>query len=133
MSEENVEIVRAAFHAFNRGDLDAAIADAAPDAEYVATGAIPGVGRVYRGPDGFRRFLEGFWSEFIDARIELHELIETGNQALASTTLRGRGKQSGVEANWQIWTLWTLRNGKVARGQSFVSRGEALEAAGLSG
>jgi ketosteroid isomerase-like protein len=42
MSEENVEIVRRAFEAFNRGDLDAAGADASPDMEYVAPGALPG-------------------------------------------------------------------------------------------
>ena len=33
MSEENVEIVRTALAALNRGDLDAAFKDAAPDAE----------------------------------------------------------------------------------------------------
>ncbi len=31
MSQENVEAVRRAFEAFNRGDRDAAVADFAPD------------------------------------------------------------------------------------------------------
>ena len=41
------EIMRRAFKAFNRGDLDAAGADASPDMEYVTPGALPGpsVGR----------------------------------------------------------------------------------------
>ena len=43
MSQENVEIVRSAYEAFNRGDPDAMVADMGPDAEYVAGGAIPGV------------------------------------------------------------------------------------------
>ena len=33
MSQENVEIVRAAFDALNRGDMDAVLKDAAPDFE----------------------------------------------------------------------------------------------------
>ena len=33
MSEENVEIVRAAFEAINRRDVDAMLTDAAPDFE----------------------------------------------------------------------------------------------------
>jgi ketosteroid isomerase-like protein len=132
MSQENVEIVRAALEAFNRGDVDAVVADAAPDLEYVATGAIPGAGGVYRGPEGFRRFLETFWGEFADARIELHEFIDAGNRVLVSQTLRGRGKQSGVEANWPVWQLWTLRDGKIVRGRGYTSRQEAVDAAGLT-
>jgi ketosteroid isomerase-like protein len=132
MSQENVEIVRAALEAFNRGDVDAVVADAAPDLEYVATGAIPGAGGVYRGPEGFRRFLETFWGEFADARTELHEFIDAGSRVLVSQTLRGRGKQSGVEANWPVWQLWTLRDGKIVRGRGYTSRQEAVDAAGLT-
>jgi ketosteroid isomerase-like protein len=34
MSQENVEIVRAAINAYNRGDWDAVLKNAAPDFEY---------------------------------------------------------------------------------------------------
>jgi ketosteroid isomerase-like protein len=69
--------------------------------------------------------------EFYDARIEIHELIEVGDQVLAEVTLKGRGKQSGVETSWDVWHLWTMQDGKVVRGQGFARRDEALEAAGL--
>ena len=42
MSGENVEIVRRAFEAFNRGDHDAAFKDLTPNFEYVPSGVIPG-------------------------------------------------------------------------------------------
>jgi ketosteroid isomerase-like protein len=58
MSRETVEVVRRAYEAFNRGDLERAFADAAPEFEYVATGAIPGAGGMYRGPEAFRQFLD---------------------------------------------------------------------------
>jgi ketosteroid isomerase-like protein len=108
------------------------VADAAPEFEYVATGAIPGAGGVYGGTEQFRQFLDRWWGEFHEPRVEVQELIDAGDQVLASLTFRGRGKQSGVETNWSLWQLWTLRDGKAGRGQGFTSRDEALEAAGLS-
>jgi hypothetical protein len=42
------------------------------------------------------------------------------------------GAIPGVEVRWDVWNLWTMRDGKVVRGQGFTSRAEALEAGGLS-
>jgi ketosteroid isomerase-like protein len=131
VSRENVEIVRSAFEAFNRGDLDAAVANAASDIEYLASGAIPGATGVYRGPEEFKRFAGWLREEFDDARIEVHDLVEADDQVLVSVTNRGRGKRSGAETSWRLWTLWVLLDGKIVRGQGFTSRDEALEAAGL--
>jgi ketosteroid isomerase-like protein len=132
MPEQSVEIARRAYGAFNRGDLAGAVADLATEFEYIATGTIPGAGGTFRGPEGYRQFVELWWDEFDDPNVEVHELIEAGEQLLASLTFRGHGKQSGVETSWDIWQLWTVRDGQVVRGQGFTSREQALEAAGLS-
>ena len=132
MSEENLQMVRRSYEAFNRGDLDGMVADLAPEFEYVTTGAVPGTGDMYRGPDGMKRFTEALWGEFDDANVEVNELIEAGDQVLVSLTMRGRGKQSGVETSWDIWQLWTAKDGKGIRGQAFTNKAEALKAAGLS-
>ena len=131
MSHENVELVRRAYEAFNRGDLDGMFADAAPAFEYRATGVIPGAAGVYRGPEEYSRFLERWWGEFEAPEVDVHEFIDAGDQVLVSLTFRGRGKQSGVETTWDIWHVWTVRGGKVVRGEAFTSREQALEAAGL--
>lgn len=133
MSQENVEIVRRGYVAFNRGAIDDIALDVARDFEYVPpAGVIPGVMGVYRGPEGFKQWSEAFWGEFDNAHIEIHELIDAGDQVLAALTVRGRGKQSGAESSWTIWELWTVRDGKLAHGQGITSRDEALQAAGLS-
>jgi uncharacterized protein len=129
MSDENVELVRRAFEAFDRGDSEGVVSDFAPDCEYFATGAIPGVTGVFRGPDGYRRFLEAFVGEFDDLQVEPQEFIEAGDQVLVSVALRGRGQRSRVETSWRISQLWTVRDGKIVRGQGFTSRDEALGAA----
>jgi ketosteroid isomerase-like protein len=131
MSQENVEIVRRGYDAFNRGDLEAMAADFASNFEYVTTGAVPGMTGVYQGPEGLAEFLEWMRSEFESPRIDVRELSEAGDQVLAAVTLGGRGKQSGVEASWDIWHLWTVEHGRVVRGHAFTSMEEALEVAGL--
>ena len=52
MSQENVEIVRAALDAFNAGDVEGSVANLAPEFEYVPTGSIPGSEETYRGTRG---------------------------------------------------------------------------------
>lgn len=131
MSEENVEIIRRAVDAVNRGDRDAAVADLSPDAEYIPSEAFP-ESRVRRGPEDVKEFLTWLWDEFEDARLDPHEFIDTGDKILVSTTISARGRQSGVEAAWDIWHVWEIRAGKVIRCQAFVSEDQAREAAGLS-
>ena len=133
MSQENVEVVRRAFEAFNRDVPDDWATELAPEFEYEATGAVVGVRGVYRGAEGFRQFLESFWEEFDEPRVEIRELVEAGDRVLTSVTFRGRGKRSGVETSWDLWQVWMLRDGKAIRGQAFQTKEEALEAAGLAG
>jgi ketosteroid isomerase-like protein len=42
MSEENVELVRTGYEAWNRSDLDGVLAVLAPDLEFVTTGLFVG-------------------------------------------------------------------------------------------
>jgi hypothetical protein len=131
VSEENVEIIRRAYQRWNRRDSGWATV-VAPEFEYVASAAFVGLGGGHRGLEGFTRMLEQFWGEFDEAHAEPQEFIEAGDSVLAVITFRGSGKQSGVEVNMEVFQLWTLRDGKVVRGQGFSDRDEALEAAGLS-
>jgi ketosteroid isomerase-like protein len=135
MSQESVELVRRIFEAFSRGDFEAGIglADTPPEFEFVPSGAlIPDLARVQRGPEAFRRVVETFVAEFDEARVELHELIDAGDQVFTSFSLRGRGKQSGVETSWEPLSVWTVQNGRLIRWLGFTDRDEALQAAGLS-
>ena len=141
MSEENIDTLRAAFDAFNRGDLEGAFVNLAPDFEYVSSGWLPDSDDSYRGPDKFRQFLGWLSDEFDGARLEANEFIDAGdalrddgtvvNLVVVSMATRGRGKASGVEISWDFWHVWTLRDGQAVRGQGFMRKEDALEAAGL--
>ena len=132
MSQENVEIARRAFDAYNRGDIDAAVADIAPDCEFRPTGTVPGVQGAYRGPEGYRRFIAWLSDEFEDVQVSLNDLTDAGDRVLVSLTLQGRGRQSGAPTSWHLWHVWAIQDAKLVRGQAFVDEAEALKAAGLS-
>jgi ketosteroid isomerase-like protein len=135
MSQENVELLRRITEVFNRGDLEGAIAlaDPPPEFEFVPSGVlIPDLADVQRGPGGLRRVAEVFSGEFDDPHVELHELIDVGDQVFVWSTFRGRGKHSGVETAWDIFGVWTVRDGRIVRWLGFTDRDAALEAVGLS-
>ena len=44
----------------------------------------------------------------------------------------GRARLSGVETGSALWTVFNIRDGKIARGREYATREQALEAAGLS-
>ena len=51
---------------------------------------------------------------------------------LTRTHFHAVGRSSGVAAAIEVFVVWTVAGGKVARYQAFRERDEALKAAGLS-
>jgi len=132
MSQENVEIVRDAVVAYNRGDLDTLLAYCADDIDYRAVeGALDDRGPMH-GKDAVRAYFQDWLDTFDDLKAEPLELIDAADEQVV-TVLRfgGRAKLSGVEADLTFAVVYTLRDGKVARGREYWTRDEALEAAGL--
>ena len=133
MSEENVEIVRRGFEAFNRGDLDAFLENSTDDIDYRAAEGAPDDHGPIQGKDALRAFMQDWLDTFDDFRAEPVELIEAGeDKVIVVVRVSGRAKLSGVETDLTYAELWTLRDGKVAWGRQYWTRDEALEAAGLS-
>ena len=124
-------MIRRAFEAYERGDLDAAVADIAPTCEYVAAGTVPGRTGTYRGPEGYKSFMAWLDDEFSDSHAQVDALIDAGDSVVVGATLRGQGRQSGIPATFTFWQVWRLANGKGVHGQGFADKAEALEAAGL--
>jgi uncharacterized protein len=129
MSQENVEIVRAAIDAWNRGDWDAVLKDTAPDFEFDLSRAVGPDHGVY-GPEELR----GLWAELADTwesvRIEPEEFIEAGDHVVVPVTWHTAGRD-GIEVRARpAWTI-TIRDGTIVRFCMYQELEEALEAAGL--
>jgi ketosteroid isomerase-like protein len=133
MSEENVEILRNIFDAFNRGDLQAILDLLAPEFEFRTSGLFMDTESVYRGREGYSEFWHTFRAAWENLTISVERIEDhLGEQVLVLGIFHGRGHGSGVEVTRESAWLTTLRDGLLAQMQTFASWTAALEAAGLS-
>src|SRR4051794_8338999 len=135
MSQENVEIARAAFAAWNAGDMDAVFVHFHPELVYHPRTDEPDPSP-HVGRDAFERLILGFVESFAETRNEILELIDAGDHVIASTVLhvvlRGQGSASGAGVSDTYVFVYKLRDGLIVEGWEYRTKQEALRAAGLS-
>jgi ketosteroid isomerase-like protein len=129
MSQENVEIVRAAIDAYNRGDWDAVVKDAASDFEFDLSRAVGPNHGVY-GRDQTQSFSSQFAEDWESVWIEPHEFVEADEHVVVPWTMHAVGRD-GIEVQTRVTFTWTIRNGAIERVCMYQGLPEALEAAGL--
>jgi ketosteroid isomerase-like protein len=86
------------------------------------------------GKDAVRAYMQEWLDMFDDVKMEPVELIDAGNdQVIAVVRASGRPKLSSAETELTLSyaTLYTIRDGKIARGREYWAKEQALEAAGL--
>jgi ketosteroid isomerase-like protein len=126
MSQENVEIVSAFFAAAPEPAYEAFLAD---DVEFVPFTRLAGGGS--RGPAGFSRQIAEMADQFAEYEVQPEQLRPIGDHVVASLQRRARSPRSPAQITDRFAQIFTVRDGKIVRIQSFPSFGEALEAAGL--
>ena len=129
MSQQNVELLRAVYEEFSRGDFSG-WAELPDDFEFVASPELPDAG-TYRG-EAARRWLKAWSDSFERLTIEATEIIDAGgDKVVVGIVQRGRphGSQSIVEGRW--WVVATLRGAEFIRTELLPHRYEALKAVGL--
>jgi uncharacterized protein len=131
MSQENIELVRRRFDAFNRGDLAAMIELTDPDAVWWDRADDPWAGAPHRGRDACFQHLAEILED-ADLHAQPQEFIDAGDRVVVGVRLVGRGRTSGVAFEEHEFHVFTLRGGKVTETREYRRRTEALEAVGLS-
>src|SRR3954471_9391952 len=132
MSEENVEIARRFFDAFNRGDLEATLELIAPEFEFRPSGLFMDTESAYYGREGWSEFWHTFREAWESITVNIERIEEIGDQLLTLGTFQGRGHGSGAAVTREVAWLGTSRDGMFAQSVTFVSWAAALEAVGLS-
>jgi ketosteroid isomerase-like protein len=132
MSQENVEVIRDMTAASNEGDFERALAHLADDIVFEAPAGIRG--GTFRGREAVAEWFGDWWRIFDwNVHTDIREIAEIGDDCvLLVVAVRGRGRGSDVDAEETFAYLYRLREGKVTRMEGYLSREEALEAAGLS-
>ena len=134
MSQENVEIVRAALEAWSAtGEPDFSFVD--PEIVYHPRADEPDPS-AHVGRDAYERLVLGFLEAFSEVTVEVLELIDAGDHVIASTVLhvvlRGQGSASGAGVSDTYVFVSKLRDGLLVEGWEYRTKQEALEAVGLS-
>ena len=127
-----MELARAQYERWNAGELEAWVEAFHPEAEYQSSvaAAVDGSGE-YVGHDGIRRFINEYLAGWEYFRLEPTEYLDAGTRVVVVTRATARGRGSGVQVERELAHVWTFRESRAIRHQSFASRQQALEAVGL--
>lgn len=128
MSEDNVELIRRIYDAWNRGDVESTFEVFDHDIEWILPEGGLNSG-IYRGHDAVRELLEGYLEALDFLRPEPERFFDAPGRVVAFIRTSIRGKGSGAEATVRPAHLWAIRKGKVVRMEVFptAERGKALE------
>jgi ketosteroid isomerase-like protein len=129
MSEENVERVRQGIESV---DVFWAMLDEHVVWDLRGWPRGPDLDTVYVGRDAVIEASRRYWGTWADYRVEAEELLDAGPSVVVVLHERGRGKGSGAPFDLRHPQVWTFRGDRIIRWESFQTRAEALEAAGLS-
>jgi ketosteroid isomerase-like protein len=129
VSQENLDVVRAGFEAWNDGDMDALRELYDPDV-------------IVRSPEGWpepgpfvgREAVMRQWAQMRETwdtdAAEPISFIDAADRVVVRLTWRGAGQ--GPEAGFEITSVFTVRNGRMSFIEYFWDHAEALETLGLS-
>ena len=126
MSHEDIETLRLGYEAGSRGDWDGVLDGMHPNVVWktVRSGT-------YQGHEEVRRFFADMTAAFEEVVFEPGEFFERGDQIVVFLRQRARPSGAGAVIENRVGHLWTVRDGKAVRCETFPRREEALEAAGL--
>jgi ketosteroid isomerase-like protein len=136
MSQENVEIVRRCVELFDGRNMAQGIEALDgldlldPDVELDLSRNVfnPDIYRGHAGIQRWRSIVEEVWDNFHGVA---EELIDAGDKVVVAVKMGGKGKESGVEVEMRIYSVWTVTDSKVVRVVGgYRDRSEAVEAAG---
>jgi ketosteroid isomerase-like protein len=130
MSQENVEIVRAYYSAWNAGGLDAARKFWSHDFEWQDAPEMPDAGS-YKGVEAAAAHFEDLNEVLGTMKVEVDRLLPVGDEVFVSLRVHLDAPRGGLPIDGVIHETIRVEDGKIVRIRLFLDEHEALEAAGL--
>jgi ketosteroid isomerase-like protein len=128
ISEQNVEVVRAGYAAFSRGDVARAMR--LIDERITIAGQITPDGQPAQGREGLLSNVARVAEAFEELSYEPVELIDLGERVLAHIRVSGTGRE-GISSELEFGQLWTIEGGRAVRVENYTYWEDALAAAGM--
>jgi ketosteroid isomerase-like protein len=129
MSRDQIDIVREAFAAFTKRDVDAMLAVMHKDIEFLPMGTKSLIGQTgsYRGHAGIRKYFEDVARVWQELRVIPARYRSIGPYVLVLGSVYARdidGNLTDMPTGW----IWKLSGGKLVWARAYMSRQEALDA-----
>ena len=126
MSQENVELVRNAFAAFQAGNVSQLTDLMADD---LVTHRVDPDNASFRGKEGFFRATADWTENFDDWKATPEEFLDAGDAVLVRVHQTARGTFSGAAVDSHFWFVFVIREGAISRLSFHSDKNGALEAA----
>ncbi len=128
MSEENVNIMRKGYDAFNRGDIDAVLGLMDPNIEWHEP-EVQGLpfGGTHRGPEAVaRNVFQSAIKNWDDFQVVPETFLDADDVVVVLGRFLGRAKASGRTLDAPFAHVWALRNGKIAQMRNYTDTAQFL-------
>ena len=129
MSQANVEVVLDQFAAVNERDFPRAMSHYAEDVELVVRSDASLEAGTFIGREAVGQWFGDWFATFEPGyHFDIEQARDLGDVVLLGATHHGRGRTSGIEVQGEMGYLYTVREGKIIRGELFRTPAQALEA-----
>jgi ketosteroid isomerase-like protein len=130
MPQENIGFVRGLYEAFAQNGAAGIPADLI-ESDFELAMFPPFPSGPFHGSQGLVEFAREFGAIFEKLRVEPENFFALDDRVAVVVRLRGHGGAGGVPVDERVAHLWTLRDGRLARGDLYTDVAEALESLGV--
>jgi ketosteroid isomerase-like protein len=131
MSQKNLEKLRRGFADYNRGHIEEALEEWAPDAVWDWSNGHGFDAGVYRGRDEIRAFWNQRTEAWQETRLEIVDLLEVDDDRVIVENVGYARGRDGIEVEARSAWLVTFQDGAQTSLTLYQSKQDALEAVGL--
>ncbi|GII29071.1 nuclear transport factor 2 family protein [Planotetraspora mira] len=118
MTENNVEIIRRLYDAFETHDFNVIAELFDPDVEIYQSELLPWGGD-YKGHDGAVTFFTGLL-QHIDSKVTVEQIVEAGDRVVEVGRTVGTTTNGSVPFDVPEVHVWQVRDGRIVRMESYV-------------
>ena len=129
-AEKRIAILRAAYAAFNRGDIDAAVQSLDPNIDWSEPAEFPG-GGIYRGRDGAKQYLSNSRASVAEVISEPEQFIPIGDRIVVFVHARVRPKDSATWQDVRLADVYLFSDLTPIQMRAFADRQRALQWVGV--
>jgi ketosteroid isomerase-like protein len=125
-TEQRIAILRAAYAAFNRGDIDAAVQSLDPQIDWSEPAEFPGGGN-YKGREAAKQYLTNSRASVAEVISEPEQFIPIGDRIVVFVYARIRLKDSTTWQEVRLADVYLFRDNTPIQMKAFADRQQALQ------